>query len=205
MQREEKSERSRRAILDSALYLFSHHGYGATKVRDIAERAGVSTGNVYHHFPDKDTLFRTLIDEFIELTSGEHYPFTRVLRGPEQFPDNIEQLGYAARDSVRQYRNYVALIYVDVIEFGGTHVRQLHGDVAKRFERHFEERGEASGFKAKFRPGVSPTSAMILTTRLFFDYFSMEILFGVEAPFGKSSSDVVTEIADIIRNGICAR
>ena len=26
---------------------------------EIADRAGVSTGNVYHHFPDKDAIFRT--------------------------------------------------------------------------------------------------------------------------------------------------
>ena len=38
MQREEKSERSRRAVLDAALYLFSHQGYRATTMRQIADR-----------------------------------------------------------------------------------------------------------------------------------------------------------------------
>jgi hypothetical protein len=57
----------------------------------------------------------------------------------------------------------------------------------------------------RLRPNVSPTSALLLTSRLFFSYFMLEILFGVEAPFGKSSTEAVKEIADIIRNGICAR
>ncbi|HYC59142.1 MAG TPA: helix-turn-helix domain-containing protein, partial [Thermoanaerobaculia bacterium] len=74
MQREEKSERSRRGVLDAALYLFSHQGYRATTMREIAERAKVSTGNVYHHFPDKDAIFRALIDEYLEITETDRFP-----------------------------------------------------------------------------------------------------------------------------------
>ena len=205
MQREEKSERSRRAVLDAALNLFSHQGYRATTMREIADRAGVSTGNCYHHFPDKETIFRALIDEYMELVDTNRFPFTRALRGSSAFPDNIEQLGFAARDSVRQYRAYLALIYVDVIEFEGTHIQHLYQSMADRFARYFDEQGTTEELSARLRPGVSPVSALLLTCRLFFNYFSLEILFGVHEPFGKDSAEVVEEIADIVRNGICAR
>ena len=206
MQREEKSERSRRMILDAALYLFSHHGYGATTMRDIAERAGVSTGAVYHHYSDKETLFRTLLDNYFALTASLDYPFTRASASSSLlFPDNIEQLGYAARDSVRQYRQYFALTYVDVVEFGGTHIQKFYENIAKNLGQNLEARGQLEAIRAKLRPGVSPVSAMLLTAWLYFNYFSTEILFGVEAPFGKSANEVVSEIADIIRNGVCAR
>ena len=205
MQREEKSERSRRAVLDAALYLFSHQGYRATTMREIADRAHVSTGNVYHHFPDKDAIFSELLDEYMRITETSRFPFTRVLEGPETFPDNIEELGFAARDSVRQYRAYLSLVYVDVIEFGGTHIRKFYGDMSQRFERFFAEHRMEEQIQARLRPGVSPVSAMLLTSRLFFNYFSLEILFGVAEPFGKDSREVVKEIADIIRNGVCPR
>jgi AcrR family transcriptional regulator len=174
-------------------------------MREIADRASVSTGNVYHHFPDKEAIFRALIDEYMELVDTQRFPFTRVLYGSEHFPDNIEQLGFAARDSVRQFRAYLAMIYVDVIEFEGTHIQKLYQSMAERFARYFEQQGAAADVSARLRPGVSPTSALLLTTRLFFNYFSLEILFGVHEPFGKNSNDVVKEIADIIRNGVCAR
>src|SRR5688572_13057076 len=135
MQREEKSERSRRAVLDAALHLFSHQGYRATTMRQIADRAEVSTGNVYHHFPDKEAIFTELVEEYRQITESDRFPFTRVLRGPDQFPDNIEQLGFAARDSVRQYRSYLALIYVDVIESGGTHIQKFYENMSERFTR----------------------------------------------------------------------
>jgi AcrR family transcriptional regulator len=205
MQREEKSERSRRTVLDAALYLFAHQGFRATTVREIANRARVSTGSVYHHFPDKDAVFLALIDEYLDITDTDRFPFTRVLYGGEEFPDNIEQLGYAARDSVRQFRGYLALIYVDVIEFGGTHIQKFYATMAERYTRLFEERGTLETVRARLRPNVSPTSALLLTARLFFNYFSLEILFGVPEPFGKDANEVVKEIADIIRNGVCAR
>src|SRR5258708_29015702 len=107
MQREEKSERSRRQVLDAALELFSHQGYRATSVREIAEAAKVSTGNVYHHFPDKEAIFNTLLDEFWKISETPRYPFTRALRSG-RFPDNIEQLGLAARDRVRELRSYIS-------------------------------------------------------------------------------------------------
>ena len=205
MQREEKSERSRRAVLDAALQLFAHQGYRGTTVRDIVEKAGVSTGNLYHHFPDKESIFRALIDEYFAITEGRGFPFTRALYEASRFPDNIEQLGFAARASIRQFRDYLALVYVDVIEFGGTHIQTFYGDMAERFTRFFEEQGDVDGVRSRLRPNVSPTAALLMTTRLFFNYFSMEILFGVPEPFGKSSEEVVKEIADVLRNGFCAR
>jgi AcrR family transcriptional regulator len=204
MQRDEKSERSRRAVLDAALYLFSHQGYRATSVREIAERAGVSTGNLYHHFPDKESLFRALTEEYFTITASHRFPFRRVIE-TTSFPDNIEQLGFAARDSVRQFRPYVALIYVDVIEFGGTHIQQFYSDMAARFDELIARTASYDDVRARLRPEVSPAAAMHLTTRLFFNHFSMEILFGVREPFGRDSTGVVKEIADILRNGFCAR
>ena len=201
MQREERSERSRRQVLDAALELFSHRGYRATTVRDIAGEANVSTGNLYHHFPDKESIFRTLLDEFWSVTETKRYPFRRALLAG-QFPDNIEQLGLAARDSVREFRSYIALIYVDVIEFDGTHIRKFYGDMARRYAEILDQDGLRERVQKRLRPGVSPVSAMLLATRIFFNYFTIEILFNVPEPFGKESPEVVSEIADILRNGM---
>jgi TetR/AcrR family transcriptional regulator, acrAB operon repressor len=199
--REGKSERSRRQVLDAALQLFSHRGYRATSVREIADSARVSTGNVYHHFDDKEAIFKTLLDEFWTITESARYPFTRAVRAGS-FPQNLEQLGLAARESVRQFKPYLALIYVDVIEFDGTHIRKFYGEMAKRFEKTLQQEGILKEIASRLRPGVSPISALLITQRIFFNYFTLQVLFGVAEPFGKESREVVAEIADILRNGI---
>src|SRR2546430_10753050 len=110
MNQEERSERSRSQIMEAALKLFSHRGYGATSVRDIAEAAGVSKGNVYHHFPDKETLFRALLDQYFSAMSRPDFPFNKALAS-RTFPDNLEALGIAARQTVALYREQLELIY----------------------------------------------------------------------------------------------
>jgi AcrR family transcriptional regulator len=201
MQREEKSERSRRVVLDAALALFSHQGYRGTSVREIADAAGVSTGNVYHHFPDKETIFQTLIQEFWTASESRLFPFNRALSAGA-FPTNLEQLGYAARDSVREYSRYVALMYVDVIEFEGKHIRSFYSEMGARLIASLGEQGALEALHSHLRPSVSPTTAMLLTSRFFFTYFAVEVLFDVPEPFGIDSDQLVKEIADILRYGM---
>jgi AcrR family transcriptional regulator len=60
-------EEVRQRITKAALDVFAACGYGPTKVSEIAERAGVATGNVYRYFDDKDALFREIVDDdFVE-------------------------------------------------------------------------------------------------------------------------------------------
>lgn len=198
---EERSERSRRQILDAALKLFSHRGYGATSVQDLAEEAGVSKGNIYHHFPDKETIFRELLDQYFLLLSQPDFPFNKVL-GSATFPENLEALGRATHDMVRDYREYVSLIYVDVVEFDAAHVRKFYEEMASRFAQFLKARGLEQEIQSKLAPGLSPTSAVILATRIFMNYFTVEILFGVKNHFGKSTDEVIGEITRILRHGM---
>jgi AcrR family transcriptional regulator len=201
MTQEERSEKSRQQILDAALKLFSHRGYGATSVRDIAEEAGLSKGNVYHHFPDKETIFRALIDRYFEAMSQPEFPFNRALANGA-FPDNLEAIGHAIREITSDYREYIALIYVDVVEFDGTHVRKFYENMAERFTSFMRATGMEQELGAKLADGLSPVSAVMLATRIFYNYFTVEILFGVKDHFGKETDAAVREISRILRHGM---
>ncbi len=201
MNQAEKSQRSRDQILEAALELFSHRGFGATSVRDIASKAGVSTGNVYHHFPDKDALFRTLLDQYWKAIDDPDLPFNRALV-TGTFPDNLEELGHASRELVRRFRRHVALIYVDVVEFEGSHIRKFYSDMARRFADYMQVYGRPAEISARLRPGISPLSAVMLASRFYLNFFAVELLFGVPDHFGKNTDAVIREIADILRNGM---
>lgn len=51
---------NRERILDTALRLFTQYGVDATPTARISREAGVSTGTLFHYFPDKDTLVGAL-------------------------------------------------------------------------------------------------------------------------------------------------
>lgn len=201
MTQEERSEKSRQQILDAALKLFSHRGYGATSVRDIAEEAGLSKGNVYHHFPDKETIFRALLDRYFQAMSQPDFPFNRALASGS-FPENLENIGHAVREVMRDYREYALLIYVDVVEFDGSHIRRFYENMAERFDHFIKATGMEHELQQKLADGLSPVSAVMLTTRIFYNYFTVEVLFGVKDHFGKETDAAVHEISRILRHGM---
>ena len=201
MTQEERSQRSRAQILDAALALFSHQGYGATSMREIADRARVSTGNVYHHFKDKEAIFLGLLDIYWQAIADPNFPINMALT-TGSFPENLEAIGRAARESVAQYRPYVTLIYVDVVEFEGSHIRKFYSEMAGRFERFVAAHRDEIKIEGKLRPEIHPASAVMFAFRTFLQHFAVELIFGVPDHYGKSTEEAVTEIAQILRHGM---
>lgn len=201
MEQEEKSRRSRTQILEAALDLFSRQGYRATSVRDIASEAGLSTGNVYHHFADKESIFRELLGQYWEAIDDPELPFNRAL-ATGTFPENLEDVARAARETIRKYKRHIALIYVDVVELEGSHVRKFYTEMSGRFARFLEREDRGKLLAKRLRPGVSPLSAVMLAGRFLLQYYATEILFAVPDHFGKSNEEVMSEIADVLRHGM---
>ena len=52
-------------VLDAALDLFIEKGFAATRVEDIAARAGLSKGAVYLYFPSKEAILEGLVKRAI--------------------------------------------------------------------------------------------------------------------------------------------
>src|SRR4051794_19503943 len=61
--RERTKAANRAAILAAAREVFGEAGYGAASVRDIIRRTDLAAGTFYNYFPDKESIFRALLDE----------------------------------------------------------------------------------------------------------------------------------------------
>jgi AcrR family transcriptional regulator len=52
-------------IIAAALEVFADRGFAATKLEDVARRAGVTKGTIYLYFENKDALFKAIVRETI--------------------------------------------------------------------------------------------------------------------------------------------
>lgn len=57
-----KRKSNRGKIVEAAITCFVEQGIHQTSIRDIAERAGVSQGNMYNHFASKEALIVEIAD-----------------------------------------------------------------------------------------------------------------------------------------------
>ena len=93
------SEAERRAqILRAARTLFVSRGYLSTRVEDVARRAQLSKGAVYHYFPSKRAIF----DALVEAEQAQTVRFLdEAARDPRPAHERLVVLG-------RQYLDYFA-------------------------------------------------------------------------------------------------
>jgi AcrR family transcriptional regulator len=61
--REQTKAYNRAAILDAAREVFAEVGYDAAGVRDVIRRTHLAAGTFYNYFPDKESVFRAVLDE----------------------------------------------------------------------------------------------------------------------------------------------
>ncbi len=65
--RQEAKAKTRAKVMTAGRELFGELGYDGATIRDIARRAGMSTGAVFANFTDKTDLFEAIYDEDAEL------------------------------------------------------------------------------------------------------------------------------------------
>ena len=126
-------------ITEAAVALFSEKGYSATRVSDVAKRAGVSKGLMYLYFKTKEELFKSVVKSLIEprvnalKSSIEQTDLTasEFLRGP--FLQMIQQIPRSpARIVVRlmvaegpKHPDLTAYYWEHVVSVGMGALRQL--------------------------------------------------------------------------------
>ncbi|MEV0400587.1 TetR/AcrR family transcriptional regulator [Actinoallomurus sp. NPDC050550] len=60
--RVDRGQATRQHLIEVATELFADRGYEGTSIEAVLERAGVSRGSLYHHFPGKERLFEAVVE-----------------------------------------------------------------------------------------------------------------------------------------------
>jgi AcrR family transcriptional regulator len=98
----ERTEATRADLIVAARKLFTEASYAATSTPQIVAAAGLSRGALYHHFEDKQALFRAVVEreaELVEKAIEQATPTSlsardALVRGGEAF---LEAMSYPGR------------------------------------------------------------------------------------------------------------
>jgi TetR/AcrR family transcriptional regulator, acrAB operon repressor len=94
----EEAARTREALLDTALGVFAERGFAAAQLDDIAKRAELTRGALYHHFTDKADLFLAVLKERWGTVLG---PVMEALEGREKPEARLRAFTVAFLDAMR--------------------------------------------------------------------------------------------------------
>ena len=94
---------TRRKLLEAAFGEFHRNGFQAASLDTIVERAGVTKGALYHHFPDKAALGHAVVDEVVREPLLDAYlscldPPAEDLPAAESIHDGTRADGAIVRD-----------------------------------------------------------------------------------------------------------
>jgi AcrR family transcriptional regulator len=185
---------TRARILRAAEELFTRGGYAGATIHDVAERAGVGVGTVYHHFPDKHALLLELIDDWGERLSARRRGDLDLERLLSDDPRaSIERALRRALDRQRKEPS----IYVVVLAHADRddEVRRRYGRIEQTQIERLAEFVAFGQQRGTFRRAVDPDSAAFLIHHAI-DMAATQLL--VREVAHPSPDQILSELAEMI-------
>lgn len=190
-------------IAAAALEVFAEKGFAATRLEDIAARAGVSKGTVYLYFENKEALFKAAVEavmtpaiEAAEALAGDtRRPAAELLRefvlGWWQMVGSTP-LGAVPKLLVAESANFPEI------------ARWFHDSFISRAHRAMTriiEQGIAAG---DFRPLPAPTAARIVFAPLFSFLIWRQAFAGFMCDL-PAPEEFLDRTVDILTNGLASQ
>jgi AcrR family transcriptional regulator len=191
-------EKNRIQIERAALQLFTRKGFHGTTVREIAEKANVSMGNLYTYYNTKEAIFIGLVNQLGRkmevIRQKELMPLMESLD-----PDSLRALARAIGRIVFKNLDYWRLMYIDVVEFRHKHFVHSFREIAAGLRRYAASVIPRS--KVVFPEGVDPSLAYTTIYLHFFTYFLAEELFGAKRHLGMSNEKAIDQLVLLYTGG----
>lgn len=195
---------TRELLLAAAREEFARRGLEGARVDDIARRAGVNKQLVYHHFGNKDDLYRAVIESvYAEIRSREReLDLTRL--DPLEAMRRLIEFSF---DYLAANRDFIALLTDENIH-EARHVKQV-ADMQAMHSPLIEligatlRRGQEQGL---FREGIVPRQLYISIAGMAFFYFSnihtLSAIFDADLTSADEIAERRVHIVDLVIHGL---
>ena len=193
----EKRER----IEGAAKELFIKRGFHATSMRDIAEGADTSLGNLYNYYRTKEDILESIIARYQTVVDSRLRSIFDEVEEPFE-PESLAKFGHLIKGLVSMHSDFWLLMYIDVLEFENRHFRKMFDGLASSLRRRFAPYFERLKKAGALQDGVDPAVGFTAAYMQFFNYFLVEKLFGGNRHLGMSDDRVIATLTDIFCRGV---
>lgn len=189
------------AILKAAIRLFSAGGYNAVSMRGVAEEAGVSKANIYHHFSSKEALYQAILQSSAAELSGL---VDQLAESPGSFSERLAEF---ARAHLGHLENNALTSRVIIREaFSGNDERskvltdQVYGGIFQRIITTFEAGQDAGELRRDLDPALCAT--LLIGADIFFFQASSLLRHIPQAEFADRPQKFSDQMVDVMLNGM---
>lgn len=132
-------------IIDAALEVFREKGYANARMADIARRAGVSYGLVYHYFGSKEVLFDIIVESW---WNDLYAVMEKEIASDEPFPEKLVNIIRFFLDTYGQKPNLMSIFVSEVCRSSVYHTEEGLSKFLKFFSlcEEIMVQGQNSGF-----------------------------------------------------------
>jgi AcrR family transcriptional regulator len=189
-------------VLDAALELFIEKGFAATRVEDIAKRAGLSKGTVYLYFPSKEAVLEGLVRRAVVPIAETALATLRGFEGDPRLVISMVLKMLAVRFSDPKMLAMPKLIFREVLgfpEMAAMYRREVLDRVIPVIEGLLRK-GIEQGFLRQVDPGLTIRS--IIGPLML--HIAMAEVFGIVPEGGMSFDKLIDNHLIILFDGLSA-
>jgi TetR/AcrR family transcriptional regulator len=191
----------RQQLLETALDFFSRKGFEGSTTKEIAAAAGVTEAIIFRHFPNKQALYKAVLDYAAHASNLE--PWLAETKACMERNDDSGLLRSIANNILKSYRadprfeRVVLFAALEGHEAGLAHHHQLSIPIFELLREYIVRRQRQGAFLG-YNPGVIIEAIAGMTSH----YAMMTQLFGYTPPDGLSDEKAIETFTRIVMSGV---
>lgn len=188
-------------ILDAAKDLFAESGFNAVSMNAIAERAGFSKANVFHHFKSKNALYLEVLKTACVESGGQ---IDQLGNGSGCLADRLRDFSQAHLANILRDEKISRLILRDLLENGPQRGKEFAEQLFGQNFANLVEILRAGQKTGELRKGIDPAmlAALLIGADVFF-FQSREVLRHLsDVDFTDAPENYSAMLVDILLRGI---
>jgi TetR/AcrR family transcriptional regulator len=191
-------------ILAAAQQLFARKGFAATSIQEIAEAAGVSKSNVFHHYKSKEELYIAVIRCACTEAGARA---VESLDGPDPFSLRLQRMMTADIEFMFEQPERAQLVLREIMNTGPDDPDQPAPSVLRANSAELVATIRAAQQAGEIRADVDPAAVafLFLAANKFYFQARNVIRHLPEVDFADDHHRYVAKVADLVLKGVLPR